>query len=65
MEGMSPQEDRSALTQKTDRSRLSGLEEALGEKRESSRHELLFLVLLCLSSWVPRVPSRFSSRRSS
>lgn len=55
MEGMSPQEDCSALTQKTDRSRLSGLEEALGEKRESSRHELLFLVLLCLSSWVPRV----------
>lgn len=56
MERMSPQEDPSTLTQKTERSRLSGLEEALGGgEQQSSRHELLFLLFLCLSSRVPRV----------
>lgn len=54
-EGMSSQEDSDTLTQKIDQSRLLGLEEELGERRESSRHELLFLLFLCLLSRLPRV----------
>lgn len=42
MEEMSPQEDPSALTRETEQSRLSGLEEALGEKRESSNMSFCF-----------------------